>query len=335
LWVRFFIRPDFFLTDIFSGESHAMISRYLSIARSYLKRLGIKIAEDNIFFLASGIAFDILLCAIPTLLLIASAAGALFRSSEDAVALVSDYISQFLPNGREAVLSLILPLIESQTSLSIVGIVGLLWTSMSLSGSLRIILSMIFDETTPRPFLRGKLVDLLMVLVLSVFFLATVSVTGLVGIAENLGIEQLGLNRERVGFLFKFASLLVSLLLDVAMFFCAYKFLPASEISWRVAAVGAISAALLWEAAKQGFSYYITNLTGTERLYGAYSALVALALWIYYSGLIFILAGEIAQTFALRQEVVRSEEESTGARSENCVSAPLNNQEARRERRKC
>jgi membrane protein len=286
-----------------------MISRYLSTARSYLKRLGIKIAEDNIFFLASGIAFDILLCAIPTLLLIASAAGALFRSSEDAVVLVSDYVSQFLPNGREAVLSFILPLIESQTSLSIFGIVGLLWTSMSLSASLRIILALVFDEPTPRPFLRGKLVDFLMVLVLSIFFLASVSVTGLVGIAENVGIEQLGLSRERIGFLFKAASLFVSLLLDVIMFFCAYKFLPASTISWRVAAVGAISAALLWETAKQGFSYYITNLTGTERLYGAYSALVALALWIYYSGLIFILAGEIAQTYALRRHLFLKRQE--------------------------
>ena len=66
--------------------------------RDYAKRVWDNSGEDNIFFLAGGIAFNILLAAVPFVLLFASGLGYLLNQSADASsAEINEVIYRFLP----------------------------------------------------------------------------------------------------------------------------------------------------------------------------------------------------------------------------------------------
>ena len=51
---------------------------------------------------------------------------------------------------------------------------------------------------------------------------------------------------------------------------------------------------MLWETAKQLFRWYISTLGVYDRIYGPLGALVALSMFVYYSGIVFVLGAEFA-----------------------------------------
>ena len=69
----------------------------------------------------------------------------------------------------------------------------------------------------------------------------------------------------------------------------------------RVAAISALSAAFLWQAAEQLFGIYIAHAATLKRVYGAFTLLIVVALWIYYSSIVFIIAAEIGQIYRERR----------------------------------
>ena len=62
----------------------------------------------------------------------------------------------------------------------------------------------------------------------------------------------------------------------------------------KAALSGAVLASVLWEAAKQLFRWYILSMGVYDRIYGPLGALVALGMFIYYSGIVFVLGAEFA-----------------------------------------
>jgi membrane protein len=57
---------------------------------------------------------------------------------------------------------------------------------------------------------------------------------------------------------------------------------------------GAILASVLWESAKQIFRWYILSVGVYDRIYGPLGVLVALSMFAYYSGVVFVLGAEFA-----------------------------------------
>jgi membrane protein len=74
----------------------------------------------------------------------------------------------------------------------------------------------------------------------------------------------------------------------------AYRYFPHRKMPIWPAMAGALLAAVLWEAAKQAFRWYILTLGVYDRIYGPLGALVALSMFVYYSGIVFVLGAEYA-----------------------------------------
>ena len=94
---------------------------------------------------------------------------------------------------------------------------------------------------------------------------------------------------------------LTSLALIFAVFLGLYWLLPYQKIQIKVLAKGAFWAALLWKLTEWGFGYYLSHFGSISYLYGAYVLLVVVALWIYFSAIIFIIGAQIAQLCRERQ----------------------------------
>lgn len=80
-------------------------------------------------------------------------------------------------------------------------------------------------------------------------------------------------------------------------FIVAIKYLPNTPVNWRSAIIGGLVSALLFEAAKRGFSLY-TDLFGTRdsmaRLYGSVAFLPVFLIWLNVVWLVVLMGVELA-----------------------------------------
>ena len=75
------------------------------------------------------------------------------------------------------------------------------------------------------------------------------------------------------------------------MFYCAYRYVPRRQVRMVPALAGAILASVLWEIAKQLFRLYIQRVSLYNEIYGPLAVLIAFAMFVYYSAVVFVFSG--------------------------------------------
>jgi membrane protein len=254
-----------------------------------------KLEEDNIFFLASGLAFNFLICFIPLILVVLSILGFFFYSSHEALGYVQKYLERFLPQASPKLTSNILNIVKDRKLVGLIGFFGLLWAAARLFSSIRTVLDKTLEISWPHGFLKEKLMDLLMVFVTGFLFLLSFLLTGLFDLLKSLP-EKLGIQAPSF-ITFHWWGKLVSLgggyVFSVLMFFLLFRFMPSQRPRNRTALLASLLIAALWDAAKVVFRLYVNLLNNFTAVYGSLGLLVVFIFWIYYSCLIFVLGGEI------------------------------------------
>lgn len=286
------------------GAARGALSRVVGASRDFAGRVYHKAGQDDIFFLAGGIAFNILLGAVPFLFLLISIFGYVLRTYvDDPQDVAMRYVMEVLPASSEMVQStrdLIGDLLEGSTQFGILGLVLLIWVSTRLIGSLRSALRDVFDVQEDRGIIGGKIFDAKMVVVAGTLFLANTTITVALEAAQTYGIELLGLREGGVvrtaramfaqGLAFGFIFL---------MFVLIYRYLPARRIPWRIALVSATFSASVFELLKSAFALYVSYVASYRTAYGALGTIVVLVFWIYYSSAVFVLGGEVGQIYEM------------------------------------
>lgn len=77
------------------------------------------------------------------------------------------------------------------------------------------------------------------------------------------------------------------------MLACVYYFLPNVKQKWRFITPGSVVAVLAWIGASLGFRVYLSHFNSYAKTYGALGTVVVLLVWLYISGLMVIIGGEI------------------------------------------
>jgi membrane protein len=87
---------------------------------------------------------------------------------------------------------------------------------------------------------------------------------------------------------------IVPYLLNTLAFWVAYQFIPYTNIRLRASVIAAVVVAILWEIAKAGFNWYITNLASFRQIYGSLGTVPVFLLWLYLTWVIVLFGTELA-----------------------------------------
>jgi len=240
-------------------------------------------------FLAAGLSFNLLVCLIPVLFFLVSVAGFVLsrRAAADAVL---HQLGQIVPVYRDELHQALGQIIRRRGLSGLLGTAVLLLFASQLFAALRLVLNEVFGFPEGRGLLLDTLKDLLLLLVMGILFLGTILVTDLFSWIGVFLMIPVGMAPEGVHSMF----VVLGLTIDTALFFVAYRYFPHRKVPIWPAMAGALLASVLWEAAKQAFRWYILTLGVYDRIYGPLGALVALSMFVYYSGIVFVLGAEFA-----------------------------------------
>jgi membrane protein len=255
-----------------------------------------KFFEIRGLLLSSGLAFDLLLSAIPLLLLVMSILGYVLGESTAAGELVHRLIRQFIPSVEGTLVEGMIATIENRHVLGISGFVLFLVTGSGVLSTIRTALNQVFDTEKPRGILHGKLIDFLLLLALPLLILAAIAANTLmlVGRRAAAGLPFLDF-LVHPGWVA--ANYLFDVLFSFLIFYSLYRFCPGRTLRSSAVFLAGGMATVLFEASKIFFSWYISSVSTFTVIYGALNGFIIFILWFYYASVIFIYSGTAAWAF--------------------------------------
>jgi membrane protein len=289
------------------GARRSPIGEFVWTARDYIKRVWDNSGEDNVLFLAGGIAFNILLAALPFLLLLAAGITFIlpivYAGSIDSTDQIGVFLDRLLPAHVETnspVHRLINDLLSARRSITIYSAIGFVWFSTRLFGSLRTVLASVFDIETERGIIAGKVFDVKITIVSTLLFVASVTVTTYVGLASH-ALVSVGLRTDVLSGVDYWVGRVLGFAFLALMFYALYKFLPIRRVTTASAWVAAGFTSVCFEGARILFANYTRSFNPGGMYRGTLTAIVFVVVWCYYAALIFILGGEVGQVYELRR----------------------------------
>lgn len=252
----------------------------------------------HIFLLSSGIAFNLLLCTIPLVILVLSVVSGVIDEAQTK-STVQNFLVNFLPQNTQAtdligvVVKELGSVFNARTVAGWIAGIALLWLASTLFSSLRTGLNAIFHIPTPKFFVIYRLKDMLLTIITTVLILVVTLMSPLMTLAESYWTGILPELRQSL--LFGFTVRAASLVATTVVFFLLYRLVPNRKLPWPVIFISTGVAVVLWELARILFSWYVNSAANFSKFYGGYVALASFALWLYYSAFVFLLAAELGQ----------------------------------------
>jgi membrane protein len=266
-------------------------------------------AEDNIFFLASAISFNLLLAAVPFALLFATGLSYFLNLSPDTASeQLRHIVYTMLPVASEAasepLIRILTGIVRQRGAVTLISAIGFIWFTTRLFGSLRSVLAEVFDIEQDRGIVEGKIFDIKITIVAMLLLVGYTVLTAYLAFATTRGIvvlSELGLRRDVMGGVEYWIGRLLGFVSITVLFFALYKFLPNRRIRWKMAMLGALFGATMFEIARQVFTQLVSRVPVGSVYTGTIAAVIITVVWIYYGSLIFILGGELGQVYELRR----------------------------------
>ncbi|MCE5270092.1 YihY/virulence factor BrkB family protein [bacterium] len=271
----------------------------------YTKNLYFKMVKDNALFLASGVAFNLLVSAIPLMLIIFSIGGFVFHTSSELWDKTVLYIQGLIPVSSERIINNTQALIRDRAWLGILGVVGVAFTATRLFATLRTVLDVVFEADRTRGVLHGKAFDFAMLFLLGlVLILSNLLLTFIPGLARmnqvfsgNLPTVEAFLGSGPV-------TVFGTFCLTLVLLFFTYRLFPSRKVSTGTSWTASLIASSVIELTKHAYRYYIGLYPGINRVYGTLGAILALIFWFYLTALVYVMAAEVALIRHRRREAM-------------------------------
>lgn len=243
---------------------------------------------------AGGLTFTTVLSLVPLLAVALSLFAAFPLFADFRVSLERGLLRGLLPEQyAPQILRYLAEFTAKAGRLTAFGLAFLLVTALSMILTVDHVLNDVWRVHARRPLVRRVLLYWSLLTLGPLVVGASLSVTSYVASMSAGWTAQLpGALRTLLEF--------TPFVLGVTAVAATYVTVPNRQVLWRDAWTGALVAALLGEAMREGFAWYIKAGT-VAGIYGAFAVLPLFLLWVYLSWLVFLFGAVIAATLpALR-----------------------------------
>jgi membrane protein len=262
---------------------------YYELAR----RLWNESLQDEVLGRAAQLSYYILLALFPMLLVLTALMGVF--SVQSYMAELMSYLRQVLPNDALFMVERFLEQVASGSGADVLslGALGALWASSSGVAAITDALNVVYGiKTDSRPFWRVRLMAIALTIGLAGFVILS-STLVLYGTRLSVWIADL----VGLGWVFVTAwNLLQWPVVAAIMLFVVgviYYICPDIKQDWRWVTPGSAFAVAMWFVVSLGFKLYVDNFGGYNKVYGSIAGVIVLMLWLYWSGMVLLMGGEI------------------------------------------
>lgn len=258
------------------------------------------LTHDALQYAGSMAYFGVL--SIFQLLVLGVVVGSYVLGEAEARQFVVEQVAAGSPLEPELIGGVIDAVAESRGSITIIGFAFLAWSSLGVFSALSGGISRAFENAPPRPFLKDKLVGIILMGVTGALAVASLVIGLVTGVLQEVA-EDAMTRLPGGGTAIWLIGLIVPILLIFIAFWIIYRVVPNRPVTWGEVLPGAVVAALLWTVLRFGFTYYATNIANYDSAFGPLSTGITLLVFLYFASLIVLLGAEFARASALEHEI--------------------------------
>jgi membrane protein len=260
--------------------------------KDILWRAWAEISDQNLFLIAGGVTYAVLLALFPGLAALVSLYGLAFDTAQIEKQVAA--LSGVLPAQTQELLSEQLHSLVKGSSgalgfAAIGGLLLALWSASRGMSGLITAINIAYEEKEQRSFLKFNLIAISLTVGLVIGgILAIALIAVLPAVVQLLAV---GSATKWLLLLVQWPLLIVLVLAGLAVL---YRFGPdRDKPQWRWVTPGAIAATALWIVASIGFTVYVANFNSYDKTYGSLGGVVILLTWLYLSALMVLLGAVI------------------------------------------
>src|SRR5215217_3368365 len=248
-----------------------------------------KAYDDNVTGMAAMVAYTLMLSVFPLALVALFVAGRILSSPDIEQSVVEDLGRLFPEAAQSTLLDGLRRVRESSTTVGIIAIIAAIWFSSSFWGALDTAFCRIYHRDC-RSWVRQKLFALGMLVVVLLFFIASVVIPALQGLVAK-GSRDLPFGLGDARDLVYYVTLAGSFVLLFWLLCAVYWRVPRGPIPWRCVWPGASAAVIAVGVVDFAFPLYLGNVTSL-RVGTSFVFVLIVLVWFYALALI-ILAGAV------------------------------------------
>lgn len=252
---------------------------------------------DNCLHLSASISYYMFFCIFPLSLAFISILGFILGSPESEAKVIGA-IGDFLPVSSEFITSTIRDVVRARGSLGVIATLGLLWGGSAVFNVLRRSVNIAWGIKKPRPFLAERAMELTMTLGVGLLLLISIAITTALEVVQQFNATVIGIEFLNGVVFWQVSLMLLSMTLAFATFLLIYKFVPYTRVRWRDVMIGALLAAVGFEATKQIFVWYVTHHAHHHLIFGPVGTIIALLIWAYISAVIVLFCAKLTSVYS-------------------------------------
>jgi len=278
------------------------ISRTAKRSWLFLIRLQRELGYDDAMGMAAQIAFYAMLGLFPFMIFVLSVIS-MFPLGAQLQPLLLDALNNQMPEeAAQYVTNVVINLLPSENQgLLSFGLLASLWGASMAIGALITTINRAYNIRPRRNIIEQKILAIFLTLVLSGLWLVAMTII-LVGpdLTQRL-FELAGIASETNTF-WTSVRLPMAFLLNLTALSILYYVAPEVKQKFRWILPGAFTSTILWFGASQFFRLFLQNFGQYNKTYGSLATVIILMIWLWISGLLFLLGAEINALMKTKDE---------------------------------
>jgi membrane protein len=238
-----------------------------------------KFSDDQAGNLASLVAYYAFFSLFPLLLVFVTVLGFVLSGDPSALHSVKSSVLGRFPVIGSAIQG---DALSGSALALVIGIAASLWAGLGITQAV----TQAFDRVWAVPmkerpsFLAGRIRGIVLLLALGGLFLVASAASGLV----SAGLGGAGL---------LIAGVVISIVLNFALFIVSFKLLCSADLSWRTLVPGAVLTAVVWEVLQVLGGVYIDHIKRSNNVYGTFALVIGVLAWLHLGAQLTLYCAEI------------------------------------------